>query len=110
MKRPRESRSLAHLEKMRESGVRRVLRSGVKPGNEGGEPGVSFLLHLGTFRTPDCRSPVFPGVFWPIGESDEQTKQSTITFSVLQSGAADARFLDSPDLQGEPWLMFPIAA
>ncbi|HVS74378.1 MAG TPA: hypothetical protein VHE23_03045 [Candidatus Acidoferrales bacterium] len=74
MKRPRESRSLTHLEKMRESGGTGIFRSGIKPGNGGGEPGVSFLLHLDTFRTPDCRSSVFPGVFWLVGESDEKTK------------------------------------
>jgi hypothetical protein len=74
MKRPRESRSLAHLEKMREIGGREVYRFGVKPANGGGEPGVSFLLRLDTFRTPDCRSSVFSGVFWLVGVSDEKTK------------------------------------
>jgi hypothetical protein len=74
MKRPRESRSLAHLEKMRESSGRGMFRSDIKPANGGGDPGVSFLLHLDTFRSLDCRSLVFPGVFRPVGESDEKTK------------------------------------
>jgi hypothetical protein len=74
MKRPRESRSLAHLKKIRESGGRGAFRSGVKLGNGGGEPDVSSLLHLDTFRTPDCRSPVFPGVFLLVGKSSQRAK------------------------------------